>query len=296
VAAMDDYFQERFPPRFERPMILSASINNRYTQPHGDVIFYTMRDHPALNYNTDLLRRELSLMPELGVESYQVFPGVFDWTDQDPDRGVVRELMKHARRCGVRMGDYSGTSTVFCPHYNHHRNTLPHPEWQVQLPDGTRPASFCFGNPAFVDYYIGTVAPNARRFGFEIHCLDFLTLQPCWDAKHGHPAGADSVYHAVAGLVRALEAINDVSPEMMTWSNSGNWADLLPKIAWFNPNLYLTDPIIATPWPGLSMTRLLDDARREQMVELHYKRFIPYGFLSNMLLAIMHRTAQRKRG
>ena len=29
------------------------------------------------------------------------------------------------------------------------------------------------------------------------------------------------------------------------------------------------------------MTRLLDDARREQMVGLHWSHFIPYRFLSN---------------
>jgi hypothetical protein len=78
-----------------------------------------------------------------------------------------------------------------------------------------------------------------------------------------------------------LDAIGDVSPQMMSWSNSGNWAELLPKIAWHNPNLYLTDPFIMTPWQGLNMTRLLDDARREQMVSLHCSRFIPYRFLTN---------------
>ena len=67
----------------------------------------------------------------------------------------------------------------------------------------------------------------------------------------------------------------------MTWSNSGNWIEFLPKIAWTNHNLYMTDPFIASPWQGLNMTRLLDDARREQMVSLHYSRFLPYRYLTN---------------
>ena len=75
--------------------------------------------------------------------------------------------------------------------------------------------------------------------------------------------------------------MDGVSPEMMSWSNSGNWDEFLPKIAWTNHNLYLTDPFIASPWQGLNMTRLLDDARREQMVSLHYSRFIPYRYLTN---------------
>lgn len=281
IDAMDHYVQERFPVRFERPMILSCSINNRYTQPREGVIFYTMKDHPTLCVHTDLLERELALMPQLGVEYYQVFPGVFDWAPGDPAPAEVDRLVQVARGHGVRMGDYSGASSVFCPHYNEHGNRLDRPEWLIRTADGRSTGVFCFGCPAFVDYYAGTVVAAARRHGFELHCLDFLSMQPCSAPDHAHPPGRAGLYHQVRGLVRLLEAINAVSPQMMTWSNSGNWAELLPKIAWSNPNLYLTDPFIATPWQGLNMTRLLDDARREQMVSLHNTRFIPYRFLTN---------------
>lgn len=281
VAAFDTYIQERFTPRFERPLFVSCSIVNRYTQVRGDVIFYTMHDHPTLRDNTDLLERELALMPELGMEYYQVFPGVFDWGPDDPSNREVHRLMNIARAHGVRMGDYSGTNGLFCPHYNEYRNNLHRPEWLTIDAEGKPLGAFCFGCPQMVDHYINGVVPPAKRFGFEMHCLDFLNLQPCHSNDHGHPPGPDSAYHAVKGLLRILAALDGVSPEMMTWSNSGNWAELLPKIAWHNPNLYLTDPFISTPWQGLNMTRLLDDARREQMVSLHYSRFIPYRFLTN---------------
>ena len=75
VAAMGAYVQERYQPRFERPMFVSSCINNRYTQVRGDVIFYTMKDNPTLSLHVDLLKRELALMPKLGMEYYQVFPG-----------------------------------------------------------------------------------------------------------------------------------------------------------------------------------------------------------------------------
>ena len=180
---------------------------------------------------------------------------------------------------GVRVGDYSGCNSVFCPHYNEHGNTLNRPPWQMR--DAQQNAgAFCFGCPEFVDYYIATVVPAARESGFQLHCLDFLGIAPCF-ADHGHPPGDDSVYHQVAGLMRFMKTLADVDPEMMVWSNSGNWSDFLPKIAWWNPNLYLTDPFIATPWPGLNMTRLLDDARREQMVSLHYTHFMPFRNFTN---------------
>ena len=281
IDALDRYVQERFTPRFDRPMIVSCSINNRYTQPRGDVIFATMKDHPTLRDNTELLERELALMPKLGVEYYQVFPGVFDWGPNDPSAAQVDRLMGVARGHGVRMGDYSGATSVFCAHYNEYRNRLDKPQWLIRNAEGQVAGGYCFGNPAFVDYYVGTVVPNCKRFGFEIHCLDFLGLKTCHAADHGHPPGEDGLYHQVRGLLELLAGLDSVSPQMMSWSNSGNWAELLPKIAWHNPNLYLTDPFISTPWQGLNMTRLLDDARREQMVSLHNTRFIPYRFLTN---------------
>ena len=125
------------------------------------------------------------------------------------------------------------------------------------------------------------VVDNDRRYGFEIHDLDFLNIHECDAPDHHHPPGQESIYSQVRGLVEILEGIDGVSPEMMSWSNSGNWAELLPKIAWANHNLYLTDPYITAPWQGLNMTRLLDDVRREQMVAMHYSRFIPYRYLTN---------------
>ena len=282
VAAMDAYIQERYQPRFERPMFVSTGINNRYSQLRGDVVWYTLKDHPTLNFNLDLLKRELALMPKLGIEYYQVYPGVFDWVKDDPQREIVKEMMAYARNLGVRVGDYSGANYLFCPHYNEYRNHLDRPDWLMTAKDGKgSDGAFCFGAREFVQYYIDTVVPNCKEYGFEVHVLDFLSLSPCYATNHGHPAGPDGLYHQVRGLVRLLEAINSVSPQMMTWSNSGNWEELLPKLAWSNPNLYLTDPYIVTPWQGLNMTRLLDDVRREQMVSLHYSHFLPYRFYTN---------------
>ena len=168
---------------------------------------------------------------------------------------------------------------MFCPHYNEYRNTLDKPEWRIRDEKGNA-GGFCFGCPEFAEYYAKTVSGAAREYGFKVHCLDFLGIAPC-SAKHGHPAGEESIYHQVAGIVRVMQALADTGPEMMVWSNSGNWVEFLPKIAWWNPNMYITDPYIGVPWQGLNMTRLLDDARREQMAAMHYKSFIPYRYFTN---------------
>jgi hypothetical protein len=60
--------------------------------------------------------------------------------------------------------------------------------------EGKSETGFCFGHSDFARHYRETVAPNCRRFGFEMHCLDFLTLYPCYAAGHGHPPGTDSLY------------------------------------------------------------------------------------------------------
>ncbi|MHB1457066.1 MAG: hypothetical protein ACYC0V_09145, partial [Armatimonadota bacterium] len=279
--AMDSYIQERFTPRFNKPMLVSCCMNNRYTQPEKDYIFYTMYDHPTLSFNIDLYKRDLTLMRKLGMEYYQVFPGVFDWVPGDPDPKVVKELMDFSRKKGMHTGDYSTASGLFCGHYNEHRNTLSKPDWQIKDAKGNLTGLYSLGVPEYVDYYSKTVVENCKKYGFEEQNLDFLLIQPDYSTDKPYPAGEENVYHQVKGLVRLLEAINGVSPDMMTWSNSGNWGDFLPKIAWHNHNLYLTDPFIASTWQGLNMTRLLDDARREQMVSLHHSRFIPYRFLTN---------------
>ena len=279
VDAIDSYIQNRYPQRFDRPMYVTSCINNRYTMPEGGMVWYTYKDHPTLSFNQELMKREIELMPEIGIEYYHFFPGVFDWVGNDPDREVIREIVAHAEKHGVRVGDYSGTTAVFCPHYNEYGNTLDRPDWLMRDPDGN-PGAYCYGSPEFASHYTETVVSAAREFGFQFHCLDFLAITPCY-ADHGHPKGMDGVYHQVAGLVTFLEALAEVHPEMMSWSNSGNWIEFLPKLVWANPNVYVTDPYIATHWQGLNMTRLLDDARREQMVELHYTRFIPYRNFTN---------------
>lgn len=268
--AVDNYVQKRFPPRFERPVNTSASIVNRYTQLAGSWVFYTMKDHPTLSMNRDILKEELRLLPKLGIEYYQVFPGEFDWGPNDPSEEQVREAMDWARENGIRMGDYSGCNSVFCQHYNQYSKSM--------ATVGIEP---CFGNRKFVEWYAGNVASTASKFGFETHILDFLSIGACDNPNHGHPTGEDSVYHQIKGLCDLMEQIASTSPQMLVWPNSGCWSDLLPKVAWYAPSQYLTDPFIYTPWQGLNMTRLLDDSRREQMVNLHYSLFIPYRFYTN---------------
>ncbi len=270
VEAMDRYIQGHQKPRFEKPMFTSACIVNRYTQIQNGAIFYTMKDHPTLSINQDILRREITLLPKLGMEYYQVFPGVFDWVASDPKPELVESIVAHAKKNGVRIGDYSGTTAVFCQHYNQYNNTLQGTDLYP-----------CFGYGKFQKWYTDTVVKTCKKYGFEMHALDFLSIGQCQNAAHGHPVGEDSIYAQVKGLVDFAEAVNATSPTMMIWPNSGCWSELLPKLAWYTPCLYLTDPFIASPWQGLNMTRLLDDARREQMVNLHYSRFLPYRYYTN---------------
>jgi len=270
VAAMDHYIQTRIKPRFNRPMTATSGINNRYTQIGDGEIFYTMKDNPTLSWYTDWMEKDVKLMAEVGLEHYQVWPGPFDAFPGDPDPEYIKKFVKYANSLGVRVGDYSATEQLFCEHYNFYNNN--HAQF------GITPEESHFGNKKFVDLYIAQTTEYCKKYGFEMHCLDFLKI---WKRAEG-ATDEELIYAQVRGLTQVLEAINNVSENMMTWSNSGVWSELLPKIAWYNHNLYLTDPYMDKPWHGLNMTRLLDDVRREQMVSLHYSRFIPYRYLSNV--------------
>jgi len=280
VEAMDAYVQGHRKPRFERPMYIVASIVNRYTQVDGDVIFYTMRDQPLFFANRDLVEKDLHLMTKLGMEYYQAFPGVFEWGPNDP-KPELDKLVHSAHERGLLIGDYSATNYVYSPHFNFYRNKLNRPDWLIRNKDGEPSKTYCFGCPEFADLYVEKVVENCRRFRFDLHCLDGLKFSPCHASNHAHPPGTESYYHQIRGLIHVIEAINAVSPQMLTWPNAGDFTEMLPKLAWYAPNLYLTDPTIGTPWQGLNMTRLLDDARREQMVSLHHSVFLPYRFFTN---------------
>ncbi|HIJ72859.1 MAG TPA: hypothetical protein HPP83_02050 [Candidatus Hydrogenedentes bacterium] len=281
VQAMDSYVQERFEPRFCRPMFVGCAVMNRYCQVTDKVVWYTYKDHPTLCFNTDLMKRHIEMLARLNIEYYNLLPGVFDWGPDDPKPEVVQDMVAHAKRCGVRVGDYSGASYVVPLHFNDYENSVGHPEWRMRDGNDNRRDFYCFGETEFVDFYIDTVVSNVRRFGYELHNLDFLFIEPCYAKSHSHPPGEDGVYHQLLGVIRLMEAVASTSPEMLIWSNSGNWSEFFPKIAWWNPNIYVTDPLIDTSWQGLNMTRLSDDARREQMVSLHYARFLPYRFFTN---------------
>jgi hypothetical protein len=270
VDAMDSYIQKRHKPRFNRPMTVTAGINNRYTQVADGEVFYTMKDNPTLSWNTDWLEDDIKLMAEVGIEYYQIWPGPFDATPNDPDPEYVKKVVKYANDMGVRVGDYSATEQLFCEHYNFNNNT--HSQFDIA------PADCHFGNKKFVDMYIARTTEYCKKYGFEEHCLDFLKM---WKRAEG-AADEEIIYAQVRGLTQVLEALNNVSDNMLTWTNSGVWVELLPKLAWYNDNMYLTDPFLDKPWPGLNQTRILDEVRRDQMVALHYLTFIPYRYFSNV--------------
>jgi hypothetical protein len=270
VDAVDTYIQKRHKPRFNRPMTVTSGINNRYTQLGDGEVFYTMKDNPTLSWNTEWLEDDIKLMAEIGIEYYQIWPGPFDATPNEPDPEYVKKFVKYANDMGVRVGDYSATEQLFCEHYNFNNNT--HSQF------GISPDESHFGNRKFVDMYIAQTTAYCKKYGFEEHCLDFLKI---WKRAEG-AADEEIVYAQVKGLTQVLDALNSVSGNMLTWSNSGVWAELLPKLAWYNDNLYLTDPFLDKPWPGVNQTRILDEVRREQMVSLHYSRFIPYRYFSNV--------------
>jgi hypothetical protein len=55
----------------------------------------------------------------------------------------------------------------------------------------------------------------------------------------------------------------------------------MPKLVWYNPNVYLTDPHVREYAPNLNTLKFLGDGRREQMVTTHERWFVPYRMFTN---------------
>ncbi|MHB0857653.1 MAG: hypothetical protein ACYC5M_08795 [Anaerolineae bacterium] len=278
IEALSTYVEQRYPQRFERPMFVSACITNRMTDVREGRVFYSMYDNPTLYLDPDLLEQDIRLCAEVGIEYLQLFEGVFDWPDQERTGAAYRRLKALGDSLGVRLGGYVHPQELYCPHYNYSHQRLDRPEWRMRAKDGST-AEMCLGADGFASLLTERLVAHAQEFGEEIICLDFLGVKPCYAENHGHPAG--DVYRQVLNLTNLMAALAATNPEYMVWSNSGNWLQLMPKLTWYNPNVYLTDPHVRNYEPTLNVLKLLGDGRREQMVSVHERYGVPYRHFTN---------------
>ncbi|MBI3947710.1 MAG: hypothetical protein HY321_17450 [Armatimonadetes bacterium] len=278
IEAGSAYVERRYPQRFERPLFLYCCITNRMTDPREGRVFYSMHDNPTLGLSPDLVEEDIRICGEVGIEYYQVFEGVFDWPDEEKTGAALRRLVKLGESLGVRMGDYVAPGFLHCAHYNYEHRRLERPEWR-RLSDKGEQQQFCLGCPDYLDFLRGRLVEHGRAYGEEMICMDFLGLRPCYATNHGHSPG--DLYRQVRGLVSLLQALNDLSPNYLVWSNSGNWLQFMPKLTWFNHNVYLTDPHVRGYMPTLNILKLVGDGRREQMVSVHDRYFVPWRAYTN---------------
>jgi hypothetical protein len=279
IEAVSEYVVRRFPPRFERPMFLSGSIVNRMTDLRDGRIFYSMADNPTLALNPALVEEDLRLYAKVGVEYYQVFEGEFDWPDEAKTGATLRRLQKEAHRLGVRMGDYANPQGLYCPHFNYEHRSLNRPDWLIVGEDGKATGPECLGCAEYAKMLRERLVAHNREYGLKLIDLDFLNIGPCYATNHNHQPG--DVYQQVRALVQLMEELNALDPNFLLWSNSGDWLDLMPKLVWFNPNVYLTDPRPRSYASHLNALKFLGDGRREQMVSVHESHFVPYRAFCN---------------
>lgn len=279
VEAASSYVETRFPLRFQRPVFGTTCITNRMTDVREGRIFYSMHDNPTLLLAPDVLKEEIDLCAEAGMEYYQIFEGIFDWPKDDTAMGEqLTKLVAYAAERGVRVGDYVHPGELYCPHYNYERRFMDREEWRQLNEHGER-GQLCLGCEPYADFLIERVRNHNETFGEQMICLDMLDIQPCYDTAHHHPAG--DVYSQIRGLIRFMDTLAALHPDYLIWTNSGNWLEFMPKLVWHNPNIYLTDPHVRNYSPNLNMLKLMGDTRREQMVTIHNTYFVPYRFYSN---------------
>jgi hypothetical protein len=241
-------------------------------------IFYSMHDNPTLYFDAKTIKDEISLCADLGIEYYQLFEGLFDWPDTEVTGRNLQEAVIHGKQKGVRVGDYVHPGELYCPHYNYEHRKLDRVEWRRENPDGTR-GQFCLAHPGYYAYLADKLLAHNQQYKEELICMDMLDLQPCYDTSHGHARG--DLYRQVLGLVNLMQALAALSDQYLIWTNSGNWLEFMPKLLWYNPNVYLTDPHPRNYSPTLNMLKYFGDCRREQMVSAHNKYYVPYRCFTN---------------
>ena len=278
IEAVSEYVERRFPQRFERPMFIGSSITNRMTDVRDGRIFYSTFDQPTLSLHPELVEKDLELCSRLGIEYYQVFEGVFDWPDKEKTGLSYQRLLAKAKILKVRMGDYTSPQGLYCPHYNYENRALNHPEW-LMIDSNGKTGSVCLAVKEYEKILRDTLVEHNRKYNLELICLDFLDIKPCYATNHDHESG--DVYKQIDAIVRLMKELNALNPDFLVWTNSGNWIDLMPKLTWYNPNVYLTDPHVRDYSSHLNVLKNLGDGRREQMVSVHESHFVPYRAFTN---------------
>lgn len=280
IEGFSEYVRRGMPEKFNgsRPIFSSASITNRMCDVREGRIFYSMYDNPTLTLDPGTLKDEVRLLAELGVEYYQVFEGFFDWEEDGSSERNLKEIVALGKELGVRVGDYVTALELNCWHFNYHDRRVTDPGMLALSGNGDR-YYLCYGSDKTVKMLEDTVLQSIKRNGEEMICLDGNCYVPCEDESHGH--AKNSVYRLIRGLVRFMEKLNAVSPYFMTWTNAGNWIEFMPKLLWYNPNVYLTDPHPREYASSLNNLKYYGDCRREQMVSVHNKYFVPYVAFTN---------------
>ena len=279
IEAVSAYIEKRFIPRFNRPMVLASGITNRMTDVREGRIFYSMFDNPTIALSPELVEKDLILNAEVGIEYYQAFEGVFDWPDQEKTGAKMQKLQDKAKQLGVLMGDYAVPQGLYCPHYNYSHRELNRPDWLILNEQGKQSGPECLAVPEYSKLLKDSLINHNRKYDLKLICLDFLNIQPCYAKNHKHLPG--DTYQQIRSIVDIMASLNELDPDFLIWSNSGNWIDLMPKLTWTNQNVYLTDPHVREYSSHLNVLKLLGDGRREQMVSVHESHFVPYRNFTN---------------
>ena len=278
IEAVSDYIENRYPIRFDRPMNMTTGITNRMTYVEDGKIFYSMDDNATLELKYDLTLEDVDLCAELGLEYYQVFEGVFDWVDTEKNSQKLKALVDYAAEKGVKVGDYVHPGEMYCPHYNYEGRFCGETDWRSISAEGNY-GQLCLGSEDYLKHLKERLVTHNKKHKEKLICMDMLMVGPCYNEKHNHAPG--DVYKQVLGMVELMEALNALSDDYMVWTNSGNWIEFMPKLAWYNQNIYLTDPHAREYEPALNALKYYGDCRREQMVTVHEKYMLPYRFFTN---------------
>ena len=293
IEAFSQYVSLRFPTKFNRPVAITTSIANRLTYVKNGRIMYSMHDNPTLASMPAMLEYEVDMCSELGIEYYQMFEAYFDRYDEPAIHEALDRIIARGKEKGVRIGVLIHMiDLVLKEWFVGSRDVVlqgaPLPDkWRTVDSEGNR-RGFCYGCDEFVDFLSETLVKDFTEKGVDMLTFDFFFDEPCYSDGHNHPPNSKycnnnnkSNYSTIRGLTRVMERLSAISPNFLVWSNCGCWADYMPKLVWYNPNVYITDPHLRDYCPTLSLLKHFDDSRREQMVSSHNKLFVPYQYLCN---------------
>ena len=264
--------------------------------------FGNLPQRPQRQCDIDAYHRHIDNVADLGADSIILNPLCSNRTPNEspdsywelfPENSAAEELLRHARKRGLRVGVYVGTAGTGMSGNSTMIPFAENPQWKKVDIQGNLSSENCLGDDSFVEWYVGVQKNTIRKYGLDIWDWDPGpgNAMFCHNPNHRHLPGKGG-YLGFRNSLKVMKALKDEFPNLYFQGFHGNkeyglWGFryIDQHEAYWENEVYTMTPI----FPDLSVARATGDGIRFQSAWNWYFRFmgatLNHGLCNRMVQA-----------